>query len=199
MTIEAKSLADSRVTRTLKDGGVAVIPTDTIYGIVGSALLPKTVARIYQLRKRNMRKPMIVLVASIRELARFGVRLSPAVTRFLRGAWPGRVSVALPVHPSFAESYGGQRGKKWEYLHRGTAYIAFRVPLKKTLRELLAKTGPLVAPSANLEGKPPAKSIREARKYFGTKVDCYVDGGELVRKPSTLVKVIEGKPVTIRK
>ncbi|MBI2888607.1 MAG: threonylcarbamoyl-AMP synthase [Candidatus Liptonbacteria bacterium] len=186
--ILAKSFSDARVTQVLKHGGVAVIPTDTIYGIVGSALKVETVARIYRLRKRNLRKPMIVLIASLRELARFGVRVSPAITRFLRGAWPGRVSVALPV-----------RDKKWEYLHRGTEYVAFRVPLKKALRELLIKTGPLVAPSANLEGKPPAKALCEAKEYFGTKVDCYVDGGELVRKPSTLVKVVEGKPVVMRK
>ncbi len=188
MVVTLKSLTDSRVARILKDGGVAVIPTDTVYGIVGLAIKPETVARIYRLRKRNLKKPMIVLIASLRELAQFDVHLSSAITRFLRGAWPGRVSVALPV-----------RGKKWEYLHRGTEYIAFRVPLKKTLRELLMKTGPLVAPSANLEGKPPAKALREAKKYFGTKVDCYVDGGELVRQPSTLVKVVEGKPVVMRR
>ncbi len=183
-----ESPTDINLIKILNVGGVAVIPTDTIYGIVGSALKPEIVARIYRLRKRSVKKPMIVLIASIQELGRFGVRLSPAVTRFLRGAWPGRVSVALPMP-----------GKKWEYLHRGTRYIAFRVPLKKALRELLAKTGPLVAPSANLEGKPPAKTTHEARKYFGAKVDCYVDGGELVRRPSTLVKVIEGKPVVVRK
>ena len=188
MAVTLKSLTDSRVARIVKGGGVGVIPTDTIYGIIGSALMPKTVARIYTLRKRNLKKPMIVLIASLRELARFGVRPSPAVTRFLRGAWPGRVSVAFPV-----------RGKKWGYLHRGTEYVAFRVPIKKALRELLMKTGPLVAPSANLEGKPPAKTLREARKYFGAKIDCYVDGGELVRKPSTLVKILEGKPVVVRK
>jgi L-threonylcarbamoyladenylate synthase len=188
MATIAKPLSDARVVTILKAGGVAVILTDTIYGIVGSALKKSVVLRIYRLRKRNLKKPMIVLVASMRELARFGVRVSPAIGRFLRGAWPGRVSVALPV-----------RGKKWEYLHRGTDYIAFRMPLKKSLRELLLKTGPLVAPSANPEGKPPATTIQEAKKYFGARVDCYVDEGKFVRKPSTLVKVVEGKPLVIRK
>jgi L-threonylcarbamoyladenylate synthase len=175
----------------LKDGGVAVIPTDTIYGIVGSALKSATVARIYKLRKRNLKKPFIVLIPSLQGLAQFGVRMGAMrrpLLRFLRGVWPGRVSVALPV-----------KGGKFGYLHRGTEYIAFRVPAKKMLRELLMKTGPLVAPSANLEGKPPAGTVKEAQKYFGAKVDCYVDGGRIERKPSTLVKILEGKPVVIRK
>ena len=46
---------------TLKDGGIAVIPTDTIYGIVGSALNPQTVEKIYELRKRAKDKPFIIL------------------------------------------------------------------------------------------------------------------------------------------
>ncbi len=46
----------------LRRGGVGVMPTDTIYGIVGSALRPSTVRRIYRLRRRNLRKPMIILI-----------------------------------------------------------------------------------------------------------------------------------------
>ncbi|MBI2623506.1 MAG: threonylcarbamoyl-AMP synthase [Candidatus Liptonbacteria bacterium] len=191
MAVLANSLSDAGVVRVLRVGGVAVIPTDTIYGIVGSALREKTVVRIYKLRKRNPKKPLIVLIGSLRELSRVGVRLGALrrpLFRFLRGVWPGRVSVALPV-----------KSKKFGYLHRGTGYIAFRVPAKKALRELLMKTGPLVAPSANVEGKSPATTLREAQRYFGDRADCYVDGGKVMRKPSTLVKILEGKPVVIRK
>ncbi|MBM3257176.1 MAG: threonylcarbamoyl-AMP synthase [Candidatus Liptonbacteria bacterium] len=175
----------------LKKGGVAVIPTDTIYGIVGSALRKETVARIYNLRKRNLKKPFIVIISSLDALAQFGIKLSllhRPVMRFLKGVWPGRVSVALPV-----------KSKKFEYIHRGTNYIAFRIPAKKSLRELLEKTGPLVAPSANLEGEPPATTLREAQRYFGARVDYYVDGGKIQKKASTIVKILGSKPVTLRK
>ena len=188
MRIAKKKTSEEQLIKILREGGVAVIPTDTIYGIVGSALKPQTVARIYRLRKRNPKKPMIVLISSIRELAQFGVRIRKPVLRFLRGVWPGRVSVALSI-----------TGKKFEYLHRGTGYIAFRVPAKKSLCELLEKTGPLVAPSANVEGKPPSTTIEEAQKYFGARVDYYLDGGKVEKKASTLVKILEGKPVIVRK
>ncbi len=175
----------------LQQGGVAIIPTDTIYGIVGLAFRKSTVLRIRRLRKRNRKKPLVVLIPSLDALTRFGIRLGVVkkpVMRFLKKTWPGRISVALPVP-----------GKKFDYLHRGTGFIAFRVPQKKQLRELLKKTGPLVAPSANLEGKLPATTIREAKKYFGTQVDWYEDGGKVERKASTLVKIINGTPVMIRR
>ena len=60
----------------LKDGGVGVIPTDTIYGLVGSALDERVVERIYALKDRSSKKPLIVLIAGEFELARFGVELN---------------------------------------------------------------------------------------------------------------------------
>ncbi len=50
------------IEKILKSGGIGVIPTDTIYGLVGSALNKKAVRRIYQLRQRNPKKPLIILI-----------------------------------------------------------------------------------------------------------------------------------------
>lgn len=164
------------------------MPTDTIYGIVGSALSRKAVQRIYRLRRRNAKKPMIILVHGISDLEQFGVLLDKKIERKLREFWPGRTSIIFPCH-----------AKKFSYLHRGTKTLAFRVPKPKKLRELLRVSGPLVAPSANREGMPPAKSIREARRYFGNKVDFYVDGGRIDRKPSSVLDFRGGKMKIIRK
>lgn len=152
------------------------MPTDTLYGIVGSALNKKAVARIYKLRKRNLRKPMIILISSLSDLRRFGIKPDFRTTKILQTLWPGKVSVVLTCG-----------SKKFSYLHRGKKSLAFRLPASKNLRKILDKTGPLVAPSANLEGKPPAKTIKEAKKYFGDKVDFYVNAGKIDSAPSTLV------------
>jgi len=66
------------------------------------------------------------------------------------------------------------------------------------VRDFLKKTGPLVAPSANIEGEKSAKNIDEARKYFGDSVDFYEDGGEIEGTASTLVKLEEGKLIIKR-
>ena len=162
----------------LKRGGVAVMPTDTIYGIVGSALKRKTVERIYRVRRRSPKKPFIILISSARDIAKFGIRHDARVKLFLDNVWPGPVSVILPC-PS----------PKFRYLHRGTKTLALRVPKPAALRALLKKTGPLVAPSANIEGKLPARTVGEALRYFGTRVDVYVSGRSKRSAPSLLIEI----------
>ncbi|MBI3273898.1 MAG: threonylcarbamoyl-AMP synthase [Candidatus Colwellbacteria bacterium] len=172
----------------LNGGGVGVLPTDTIYGIVGSAMSKKTVMRIYKLRKRNLKKPTIILIGSLSDLGLFDVRLDAKTKKLLSNFWPGKVSVALPC-----------RRKKFSYLHRGNRTLAFRLPKPKWLLGILKLTGPLVAPSANLEGFEPAKTVGEAREYFGDRVDFYLNKGKLISRPSTLIAFREGKMVVLRK
>lgn len=170
------------IIETIKVGGIGVIPTDTMYGIVGSALNKKTVERIYTVRERNKTKPLIILISSIKDLKNFGVKGVPE--KFLKTLWPNKITVILPS-PT----------KKFEYLHRGQGKLGFRIPDDKNLILLLKKTGPLVAPSANLEGEKPSKSIKEAQKYFGANVDFYVDKGNLPIKPSTIIEVVGNEDV----
>lgn len=172
---------------TIKNGAVGVLPTDTIYGIVGSAFSFSAVSRIYELRKRRPDKPFIVLISSVGDLKLFGVRVNKRTGSILKKIWPGRVSVLLPVP-----------GRKFFHIHRGTKMIAFRIPAQRGFRNFLKISRPIVAPSANREGKPPALNIREARRYFGNEIDFYLDGGVLKSPPSTLVILQSGKLRVIR-
>jgi len=171
----------------LKNGGVGVIPTDTIYGIVGSALNKKTVERIYKLRKRNFKKPMIVLIGSMNDLKLFGIKIFPKVKRILSKIWPNKISVILLC-----------KNKKFSYLHRGANSLAFRFPKNKKLANFLKKTGPLVAPSANWEGCDPAKTAKEAIKYFKGGIEFYIDFGSKKSALSTLIKINGGRIAVIR-
>ncbi|NCN07466.1 tRNA pseudouridine(55) synthase TruB [Candidatus Falkowbacteria bacterium] len=170
----------------LKKGGIGVVPTDTIYGLVGKALNKNTVERIYKVRKRSPDKPLIILISQISDLNKFGVKIDNKTKKILQKYWPGQVSVILGCH------------KKLDYLHRGTNSLAFRLPDNKWLRFLLRKTGPLVAPSANPEGLDPALTIRQAKKYFSNMVDFYIDRGKLESSPSTLVKIEAGNIIVLR-
>ena len=86
-----------KITSILHCGGVGVLPTDTLYGLVGSAFSKRTVQRIYKLRRRNPAKPMIILIGDISDLASFGIRLSPQIKKILHRVWPGKVSVIIPL------------------------------------------------------------------------------------------------------
>lgn len=169
----------------LNTGGVAVIPTDTLYGLVGSALDKKIVEKIYTIKKRTPTKPPIILVSSIEDIRQFGVVFDTKTEVMLNQYWPGKVSIILPIHKV-------EPCEKFEYLHRGGNTLAFRVPNKKDLLELLKQTGPLIAPSANPEGEKPAETIEEAQKYFGKNVDMYIDGGKISSEPSTLIEIKDG-------
>ena len=172
----------------LKSSGVVVIPTDTLYGILGSALDENVVEKIYEIRKRRPDKPCIILIGDINDISKFSIDLTEKQKQELQKNWPGPVSVVLDCVD-----------EKFGYLHRGTNTLAFRLPANGALKDLLLKTGPLIAPSANTEGNTPARNIQEAKKYFGDKVDLYVDGGEIEGKASKVIKLnTDGTVVVLR-
>jgi L-threonylcarbamoyladenylate synthase len=177
----------NEIAQKLISGQVGVLATDTVYGIVGKALDPAVVARIYRIKRRNSSKPFIILISGITELKKFGIQVSADLRDDLNMYWPGPTSIILPCHD-----------EKTAYLHRNTNTLAFRVPDKTDLIKLLQQTGPLVAPSANPESEPPAETIAQARKYFNQDVDFYLDEGKLEGKPSKIIKILGHKIRVVR-
>lgn len=177
--------ASENLIKILQEGGVVVMPTDTIYGMVGKAENKDVVERIYKIRKRNSDKPCIILIGDIAELEKFSISLSPEQKNAIK-------NFTLPT--SFILDCPND---KLTYLHRGTNSLAFRIPPQKELREMLSKTGPLIAPSANTEALPPTQTISEAKEYFGDLVDLYIDGGELKGQASRVIKLHKDGSISI--
>lgn len=176
------------IVKLLQMGKVGVVPTDTIYGIVGSALNPKTVEKIYALRERDSAKPMIILISSLDDLKEFDIALTKEQKDFLNKIWPNPISVILPCPK-----------EKFLYLHRGKRSLAFRIPNNELLLEILKESGPLVAPSANLEKEKSAETIAQAKEYFKDAVSFYIDGGKLASRPSTIVRLYkDGARIVLR-
>lgn len=171
------------VGKEIKEGKIGVVPTDTIYGIVCSAFNKKSVEKIYELRKRDSKKPLIIMISSLKDLELFGAKIDKKTADKY---WPGKVSIILPV-------------KKLEYLHRGKKSLAFRLPDDENLIKILKTSGPIVAPSANIEGKEPATTIEEAKKYFGENINFYLGAGKLKSKPSKIISLAKGKVEVVRK
>lgn len=177
-----------QATKMLKAGNVGVIPTDTIYGLVASALKENAVERVYRLKGRDFTKPCIILVSEPADIKQFNIL--PGKIELANKYWPGPFSIVLPLT--------GLGLEKWEYLHRGKDSLAFRNPKHPSVLELLKHTGPLIAPSANPEGEEPARNINDAQKYFDDSVDFYVDEGELKNIPSKIISLINDKPEQLR-
>lgn len=159
-----------------------MLATDTLYGLVARALDKKAVTRIYKLKQRQPQKPFIILIANTGDLAQFGIEPLAGLEKY----WPGPTSIILPCTDTGLA-----------YLHRGTKSLAFRLPAKPSLRRLIKATGPLVAPSANPEGLPPARTITEAKAYFADSVDFY-QPGRTTAKPSKLIRINNSKIEILR-
>lgn len=170
----------------VENGYPIVLPTDTLYGICADATNPKAVEKIYNLKWRNPNKPLIVLIENLQWLERF-FNFTPygVVKKLLLFEKP--ISVILPV-------------EGFNYISRRRKGIAFRLVKRGFIKEFLKAFGkPLVAPSANWEGHPPAKTPFQAYIYFGDAVPIYFNEGIKTGNPSALIDLSEGKFNLLRK
>lgn len=185
--MEITRLDEKKLVKLIREGKIGVLPTDTIYGIHTSIFFPESIEQIYKIRKRDPSKPLIVLISAFEDLNLLKIKIDTKTKNFLENVWPGKISVILPCNNDW-----------FFYLHRGKNNLAIRMPDNSQLIELLRQTGPLASSSANPQNQAPATTIEQAEKYFGDKLDFYVDAGELAGEPSTLVELKNGKIKIIR-
>lgn len=178
------SIEDPELLRVLQNGGVGVLPTDTVYGLVASAKDLAAVMRMYALKHRE-HKPGTIIAASASQFIALG--LDESQLNAVAAYWPGPLSIVITAGPELS------------YLHQDIGSLAARVPADEKLRALLERTGPLITSSANEPGLPPATNLAEAQNYFGEQIDFYVDGGDLSgRAPSTVVRITDNKIEVLR-
>lgn len=175
MTVYSSEFNDE-IAGILLNGGIGVIRTDTIYGIVAKADDEAAVNRVFSVKRRTPTKPPISLISSTDQLFD---EYDQSVLNRLAELWPGKNTVILPAKIAP------------EWLMRGTQSVSYRLPNHAQLLKLIEKTGPLIAPSANPEGEEPAYNIDMAKAYFGDEVDFYVDGGTVTdNTPSNLYRLL---------
>lgn len=164
-----------KIVSTLQRGGIVILRTDTIYGILARANDQTAVEKIYQLKDRRTHKPLIHLISDASQ-AFDNATLIAQYSRKYRDR-PTSIIVESPSAP--------------KYLVRSGTSIGYRIEDRGLLNEIIQQTGPLVAPSANPEGLAPARTIEQAQEYFGDAIDLYVDGGEVSSyvKPSRIISI----------
>ena len=167
----------------LRRGGVVVYPTETLYGLGVDATNPTALACLVALKGREPGKPISVLVADETMLSVLVAEVSPLARRLVRRFWPGPLTLVLPARPGVSDLLTG-----------GTGSIGVRVSSHPVATALVVAVGrPVTTPSANPAGGVPPVTVEDARRYFGTTVDAYLDGGRLPGEPaSTVVDVRDG-------
>lgn len=176
------------IAEKIKAGKVGVLPTDTVYGLVCSALDKNAIERIYEIKGRDKTKPPVFLIGDVNQLSLLGVEVSRELVEVVKDYWPGPISIILDCD------------KESEHLHRGLNSVAVRLPNDINLQNFLIKTGPLATTSVNLSGQEVATDILKAKAYFNNepKVEFYSDGGELSGKASKIIKIKDGEVEVIR-
>ena len=167
--------------RVLTGGGVAVIPTDTVYGLAAHPDFPAAVDRLYSIKARDGRKPIALLASDAQAAAKFLGRELPARAAELAARfWPGALTLVLPVAD-------------------GSRFEGIRVPDHAWTRALIARCGgALRVTSANMSGHRPATDAHGALAEVGLSADLVVDGGVSPGGvASTVAKVMDDGSVEV--
>jgi tRNA threonylcarbamoyl adenosine modification protein (Sua5/YciO/YrdC/YwlC family) len=187
--VESESVAGvTAAVEALQRGELAVIPTDTVYGIAADAFNPIAVGRLLEAKGRGRDMPTPVLVPSTRTLDGLADVVPQAARDLVEAFWPGALTIVLRHAATLAWDLGDTKGT-----------VAVRMPLDRVALSVLERTGPLAVSSANRSGMPPAVDAAEAARQLGTAVDVYLDGGPAGDPvPSTIVDLTGATPKVLR-
>jgi L-threonylcarbamoyladenylate synthase len=174
--------------RTLRTGGLIVMPTDTVYGIAADAFYPSAITALLAAKGRGRDVPPPVLVGTVKAAVALIDDLGPYGKDLIDEFWPGGLTLVCRATRRLSWDLGDTRGT-----------VAVRMPLHAVALDLLKETGPLAVSSANRHGLPPATTAAQAQEQLGDSVSVYLDGGPCADDvPSTIVDLTGSVPRLLR-
>lgn len=163
----------------INEGGVIVVPTDTVYGVACDPFNEAAVAKIYELKRRPRTKALQILMSGVGDLEKLGLYLPSPLDILGKKFLPGGYSpIARAKKDSVASNLAtlcktnetdAQNDAKTQ------ATQGVRVPDCPELMQILRVTGPLAASSANRSGNESADSVEEAFAAFGNEIPLYLN------------------------
>lgn len=179
----------TRAAALLREGGLVVFPTETVYGIGANAMEEQAVAGIFRAKGRPADNPLIVHVCSLEEIAPLVTVFPSEARRLAEVFWPGPLTMILP-----------KSGRVPAITSGGLETVAIRMPSHPVARALIARSGvPVAAPSANVSGAPSPTNAQHCVYDLSGRVDMIVDGGECdVGVESTVLSLAGEVPRLLR-
>jgi L-threonylcarbamoyladenylate synthase len=178
---EQRSRGIASAAAAVKNGGLVVLPTDTVYGIGVDAFDSSAVAALLSAKGRGRDMPVGVLVGSWHTIDGLALMVPQSTRDVIRAFWPGALSLVVRQAPSLQWDLGDARGT-----------VMLRMPLHPVAIELLREVGPMAVSSANVSGRPPAVDAGEARNQLGDLVDVYLDAGLAAQQAASTILDLTG-------
>lgn len=179
----------SQAVHALNQGELVAIPTETVYGLAGSAFNEQAIQKIFQLKNRPTCNPLILHTHCISEVSKFVKEIPPIAFKLAEAFWPGPLTLLLPKKSIIPHS-----------VTSGSHLVAVRIPNHNVTLDLLKQLEfPLVAPSANPYTRISPTNSKMVDDYFGDALPCILEG-DICSKgiESTIVGFHENAPVIYR-
>lgn len=179
-----------KIGNIIKNGGIVVFPTETVYGIGTNALNENSIKKLYEIKKRPLNKPISLLVNNMDMVNQIAKDISKKEYELMEKFFPGPFTIILKkkdIVPNI--------------LTADTDTVGVRMPDNEIAKKLIEYAGvPIATSSANISGENNETNLKNLIKKFNGKIDCFVDGGESkIGIASTIVKVIDEVPYILRK
>ena len=156
------------VGQILREGGLAAIPTETVYGLAGNALDGDCARKIFAAKGRPSDNPLIVHISSLSQWDRLVKEIPDSAKTLAEAYWPGPLTIILPKSDLIPDEVSG-----------GLDTVAVRMPENEIARAIIEASGvPLAAPSANLSGKPSPTSASHVIDDMNGRIEAIVDSGD---------------------
>ncbi|MGQ9630957.1 MAG: L-threonylcarbamoyladenylate synthase [bacterium] len=174
--------------RVLRDGGLVVFPTDTVYGLGCDPRSERAIDAIYEAKGREEGKPLALLLADPADADDLALRIDDVARELMAKFWPGPLTLILRAGPGVPPRLAPQ-GK-----------VGLRMPDHPVALKLIGMAGtPLATTSANLSGRPAPLDFQGALKGLNGRVDMMIDGGKThIGRPSTVVDLAGSPPSILR-
>lgn len=154
--------------KAIREGNVVAIPTETVYGLAGSIFDEKAIKEIFVAKGRPQDNPLIAHISSIEQINDICLDFPEEAKKLANKFWPGPLTMILKRKPCVPDT-----------VTAGLETVAVRYPSHPVAKAIIKETGnPLVAPSANLSGKPSTTSVKHCIKDLTGRIPLIIDGGE---------------------
>ncbi len=171
----------------LKKGGIIVYPTDTIYGIGCDIFNKKAIEKIYQIKKRENKKPFSIICADFKQAGDYAVIQNYAY-RLMKKALPGPYTFILKAKSEMPKTFLAKNKT-----------VGVRIPNNHVCLQLTEKLGnPIISTSLNISNQSVLINPEQMNKEMVNKIDLILDAGTLPDEPSTIIDLTSQKPLILR-